>query len=159
MAGLNLMAVLQCNTVTPGIPALKIAKECRKNPKAVWKYMKSTNKVQSNIPNLKKPDGSFTTTDQEIAETLNQQYFSSFTVEDTTNIPNIPRKQLNTPELKSFQISEENILKELKDLKPNKSPGGDYVHPRVLKELAAELVQPLHIIFKKSLEAGELPSH
>ena len=34
----------------------KLAKECRKNPKAVWRYMKSTNKIPSGIPNLKKED-------------------------------------------------------------------------------------------------------
>ena len=122
------------------------------------KNHKSTNKVQSGIPNLKKPDGSLTTSDHEIAETLNQQYFSSFTDEDTTNIPDIPAKPLNTPALQSFHITEEGINKELKDLKPNKSPGIDGVHPRVLKELAAELVHLLYIIFKKSLEAGQLPS-
>ena len=67
----------------------KLSKECRSNPKTVWRYMKSTNKVSSGIPNLKKPDGTLTTSDDEIAETLNQQYYNSFTNEDTSNIPNI----------------------------------------------------------------------
>ena len=79
----------------------KIAAECRKNPKSVWRYMKSTNKVSTGIPNLKKQDGSFTKSDEEIAEALNQQYFSQFTNENTSNIPNIPHKQLRvcTPSL------------------------------------------------------------
>ena len=65
-----------------------IAKECRKNPKSVWRYMKSTNKMSSGIPNLKKQDGSLTTSDQETAEVLNDQYYKQFTKEDTTNLPN-----------------------------------------------------------------------
>ena len=111
----------------------KLAKECRKNPKATWRYMKSTNKASSNVPNLKKSDGSFTSSDSEIADTLNQQYYNAFTKEDKTNMPNIEKKNLTTPEIKSFVITEDGVLKELKNLKPNKSPGVDCMHPNVLK--------------------------
>ena len=38
-----------------------------------------------------------------------------------------------------------------------KSPGPDEQHPRVLKELAEELSEPLSIIFLKSWEMGEVP--
>ena len=58
-----------------------LAKDCRRNPKAAWRYMKSSNKVSNGIPNLKKPDGSMTTTDAETADVLNQQYYSVFTKE------------------------------------------------------------------------------
>ena len=48
----------------------KLASECRTNPKATWRYMKSLNRVSSNVPNLKKPDGNFTGSDSKIADTL-----------------------------------------------------------------------------------------
>ena len=137
----------------------QIAKECRKNPKAVWRYIKSNNKVSSGVPNLKKTDGSFTSTDAEAADTLNQQYYNAFTKEDTTNIPNIPLKQLITPELSTFKVDEEDVKKDLKNLKPNKSPGIDGIHPRVLIETAEQVAHPITLIFKKSIDAGELPSH
>ena len=74
--------------------------------------MKSLNRVSSNVPNLKKPDGNFTGSDSEIADALNQQYYNAFRKEDTTNIPDIPVKNLYTPELKSFQgcIFSNNVL-------------------------------------------------
>ena len=137
----------------------KLAKECRKNPKATWRYMKSTNKASSNVPNLKKSDGSFTSSDSEIADTLNQQYYNAFTKEDKTNMPNIEKKNLTTPEIKSFVITEDDVLKELKNLKPNKSPGVDRMHPNVLKELAEELTKPITKLFQKSAEESELPTH
>ena len=123
---------------------MKVAKECRTNPKAVWHYMKTTNRVASRVPNLRKPDGTFTSSDADIANTLNQQYSSVFTKEDTNNLPDSPLKNLITAELKNFEISEADVLKELQDLKPNKSPGVDGLHPRVLKELSAELDEPNH---------------
>ena len=137
----------------------KLAKECRTNPKATWKYMKSTNRVSTGVPNLKKPDGTFTSSNTEIADTLNQQYASVFTQEDINNMPNIPQKPLKTPELQSFAVTKEAVLKELKALKPNKSPGIDEIHPRVLKEVAEEIAEPITILLTKSLDSEELPKH
>ena len=35
--------------------------------------------------------------------------------------------------------------------------GPDCVHPRVLKELAKELTDPLHLLFHKSIKEGKIP--
>ena len=133
-----------------------LAKECRKNSKGVWKYIKSKKK-NSGIPNLKKKDNTFTKTAKDIAETLNEQYYSVFTDEDTSNIPDIPPKPLETPLLETFTVTEDDVLKGLKNLKPEKSPGIDGIHPRPLKELADVLAKPIHIIFQLSLSSGQLP--
>ena len=42
-------------------------------------------------------------------------------------------------------------------LNPNKSPGPDQIHPRVLKEVSGPISVPLSQIFRKSLENGRLP--
>lgn len=136
----------------------KLAKECRGNSKGVWKYIKSRKK-NAGIPNLKKRDNTFTNTAQEIAEELNQQYYSVFTEEDTSNIPNIPSKHLETTPLQSFSITEEDVTKALKNLKTDKSPGIDGMHPRPLKELAEVLSKPVTMIFQKSLNTGQLPKN
>ena len=39
----------------------------------------------------------------------------------------------------------------------DKSPGPDNLHPRVLKECAAELARPLTLLFKISMKDGTLP--
>ena len=56
-----------------------LAKQCRKNSKGIWKYMKTSNVMKSTIPHLQNPDGTLTKTDQEICEVLSQQYQNAFT--------------------------------------------------------------------------------
>ena len=135
---------------------ISLAKECRKNAKGVWKYIKSRKK-NAGIPNLKKKDNTLTKTAKEIAETLNEQYYSVFTDEDTSNIPDIPSKRLTTPPLEEFTVTEEEVLKALNNLRTDKSPGIDGIHPRPLKELADVLAKPITMIFQMSLQTGELP--
>ena len=132
-----------------------IAKECRKNSKVVWNYLKR--KTKTNMPNLRRADGSYTTNDKEAADALKEQYFSVFTKETTDNLPDIADKPLKTDKLKTFKIDEAEVQKILKNLQANKSPGLDQIHPRVLKELAEVLAHPLTLIFKKSVERGQLP--
>ena len=49
------------------------------------------------------------------------------------------------------------VMKKLKKLKTNKSPGIDEMHPKMLKELKDEVCKPLTIIFNKSLDSNQLP--
>ncbi|KFW04502.1 RNA-directed DNA polymerase from mobile element jockey, partial [Fulmarus glacialis] len=46
----------------------------------------------------------------------------------------------------------------LRNLKEHKSMGLDEIHPRVLRELADEVLKPLSVIFEKLWQAGEVPA-
>jgi hypothetical protein len=50
------------------------------------------------------------------------------------------------------------IVRELKRVKPDKSPGPDGIHPMVLNKCAESLGVPLSIIFTRSYEEGVVPS-
>ena len=60
-------------------------------------------------------------------------------------------------ELSEIQVSREVVLGKLNGLKADKSPGPDGLHPRVLKEVATEIVDALVIIFLNSLYSGVVP--
>ena len=134
-----------------------IAKECKTNSKGVWNYIKKQRKSGNAMPDLKRKDGSYTTNDEEAAEALSEQYYETFTKEDTTNLPDIAMKPLETDPLTNINISRERILKVIQNLKTNKSPGIDKIHPRVLKEVAEVISHPITLIYEKSLEESELP--
>ena len=63
----------------------------------------------------------------------------------------------NSPTMPDIQISVEGVLKLLKNLKPNKASGSDNIGPRVLKELADIIADPLTRIFRRSLRDGQVP--
>ena len=53
--------------------------------------------------------------------------------------------------LVDIQVGDEVVMKKLRKLRQDKSPGADEIQPRYLKEIA------LTIIFRKSLDHGEIP--
>ena len=59
--------------------------------------------------------------------------------------------------MSNSHISNEGVIKMMKDLNPSKALGPDELHPRVLKELAVELSPVFAHLFQQSLDKGEIP--
>ena len=55
-------------------------------------------------------------------------------------------------------IAVKGVKKILKGLNPSKAKGPDSIHPRVLKELAAELAPTLAFFFQQSVDNGIIPA-
>ena len=92
----------------------------------------------------------------EKAETLNEFFSSVFTKEQTGELPHFADRPFTTT-LDSITISPAQIEKKLSKLNPTKSPGPDGIHTRILKEISAEISQPLAHLYSKSLRSGEVP--
>ena len=140
-----------------------IARNAKDNPKVFWKYTQSKLKTQSNIPDIEMPSSGensstrFTSSNEEKASVFLSYFSSVFTEEPPGgNMPTFETKEF-AEELNNIVITEDTILKKLKKLKTNKSPGPDKIHPRVLHELASGLATPLKIIFSTSIRLQELP--
>ena len=133
-----------------------VAKSSKENPKYFYQYAKSKLKIKENISSLLKDDGTLTKGDLEKAEVLNNFFTSVFTKEDKDNIPIFKPNIENL--IYDFNVTKDDMYKALNSLKVNKSPGPDGIHPRILKELANELSEPLSFLFNNSLSKGKIPS-
>ena len=132
-----------------------LAKEAKRNPKAIFSYVNSKLKTKTGIADLDIETGK-ATTDNEKAEALNEFFSDAFTEEDTSNVPSFHTEDIRKP-LEELKIIEEKVNERLESLNPHKSPGPDGLHPRVLKELSNEISKPLAIIIQKSLDEHTLP--
>ena len=104
-----------------------------------------------------KPDGSLTVDDKDTANTLNYFFSSVFTQENADDIPSFETRNTGSS-LTHVAITVDVVWKQLCKLKSYKSGGPDNCHPRVLLELKESVVQPLYLIFSKSLRDGILPT-
>ena len=143
-----------------------IAQNSKHNAKKFWSYSQQKLKTTSTIPDLliaPEPDNrdtseKFTSNDKEKADEFVKYFGSVFTKERNTN--NLPffAKQDFAEELSNLDITQDMLLKKLKSIKINKSPGPDQIHPSVLHEISDAIALPLSIIFRTSLSTQTLPT-
>ena len=57
-----------------------------------------------------------------------------------------------------MQVSPESVWRQLCGLDPSKSTGPDHCHPRIFREIKVGVLRPLFLLFKRSLEEGQLPT-
>ena len=92
----------------------KIAHDCKRNPKAFWKYVNSFRKCKEGISTLERGDGSTATEDGDKASILNDFFSSVLTTEDMSNIPNIlPSNRSNGKFVTNLVIEESQVKEKL----------------------------------------------
>ena len=139
----------------------QIANEAKENPKKVFAYMNSKVKTKQGIGDIctdpENPKSSVTSNDQEKVNIFSK-FFISVQVDEKDKSPEIEPKNINEqmPPL-DMKRMRENVLKYLKCLKPNKKGGIDKQSPRVLREVAEEIVDVVLSIFDASLRNAEVP--
>jgi hypothetical protein len=137
----------------------KLAASAKKNPKAFYQYLNSKCKVQSKVGPLKDTSGNVHTDDSIQAGLLNKKFVESFTREDLSSLPT-PIQKFDPalgPPLSSIHVEVEKVKEKIDCLNPNKSCGPDGLRARTLRELSAELSEPITIIFNKCLNEGVVP--
>jgi hypothetical protein len=137
---------------------MNIAENVKHNPKKFWSYVQSKTKTCSSIPDLyiDSDKKTLTSSDSEKANFLADFFSSVFTEEDDLVMPELDINP-DIPKLDILNISAETIKKKLDNLKIDKSPGPDNIHPRILRELSKILSEPLSIIYNNSFTNSVCP--
>lgn len=137
---------------------INIASQSKTNPKKFFSFIRQKRVITSTIGPLTDEAGDSINDEREMSNILNNFFASVFTTEDTSNIPvppTIPIAGNNI--LREINVTEDDTLKLIDNLKVNKSPGPDGIYPRVLKEAKKELARPLTSIFNTSLQSSTNP--
>ena len=90
-----------------------------------------------------------------MAEELNTYFSSVFTREDTSTVPD-PTTRSTRSKLRNSWITTEKVKRKTKELRPNSAAGPDGIHPKLLKECVSEIAPVLAMIFRKSMDSGEV---
>ncbi|XP_050704959.1 uncharacterized protein LOC126990381 [Eriocheir sinensis] len=106
---------------------------------------------QDNVPPFTRPDGSMATSSEDKAALLAELFARKMQVDDPYRPPPIlPRESDHT--ITSVSVTAAQVEKVLRDVDAGKATGPDNIIPRVLRNCAKELSEPLANIFSACLE-------
>ena len=127
-----------------------------KNPKYFYSYAKRKCKVRSKIGPLMDKDGNHTNDRKCMADILSDQLKAAFSAPSLA-AHNTAEEQPSAQVLNDISFSEEDIKKAIDELSLNSAPGPDRFPAVMLKNCKEELCKPLYLIWRTSLDRGEVP--
>lgn len=138
----------------------KLGENIKHDSKSFYKYVKSKQQVKDSIGPLKGNSGEISSNSNFMAEELNKFFVSSFTRENSNGIidPNIVFDSAEDEKLKHIDITPDLVRKHINQLKRNKSPGPDNLGSSLLLDICEDIVEPLCIIFERSLRLHQVPA-
>ena len=98
----------------------KLVKHFKTNPKAIYAYLRTKQKVKETISHLVKQDGSVIESNEDIATPLGQFFKTTFNEENLDHIPELPERTTSRPS--NITITEQSVLSGLFHLNSNKTP-------------------------------------
>ncbi|KAF2343305.1 hypothetical protein FHG87_025938, partial [Trinorchestia longiramus] len=135
---------------------ITVAAQAKTHPKSFYKYVNDRRLKRDTIGPLIDSEGSTQTNNKRKAKILNTYFTSVFIHEDLTEIPQ--PHALNTQEiLLDGVFTVEEVEEQLSILNPFKSTGPDGLGPRILKETAEVIREPLTNVSNRSLQTGIVP--
>ena len=123
--------------------------------KRFWTFIKHCRSDTSGISSLSDGTGNKVSAADEIANILNTQFQSVFTIESPVSHDLLPSIS-PFPSMPDILISESGVLKLLQKFKEHKAAGPDQIRPRVLKELTHTIAPILTLIYRRSYDTAQV---
>ncbi|CAM4677035.1 unnamed protein product [Caretta caretta] len=132
---------------------LQLARDVKSNKKGFFRYVGNKKKAKESVGPLMNEGGNLVTEDVEKANVLNAFFTSVFTNKVSSQTAALG---ITTWGIDGQPSVEKEVVRDyLEKLDVHKSMELDELHPRVLKELAAVIAEPLAIIFENSWRTGK----
>ena len=138
---------------------IKISHEAKTNPKLFFSYISSKKNVRCNVGPLLNDQNESVSDDKNMASVLNATFSKVFTKENDRVLPTMPNifQGCEEEKLTISEIETQEVLNHLQKININKSAGPDEISPRILKECGPQLVNPITLLFNKSLSQSKIP--
>lgn len=130
------------------------------NPKYFYTYASNKTNVRTGVGPLTTTTGKFIYEPEVIADLLRQQYESVFSHphhEKVIKNPNEFFSKVLTPNITDISFNMDDIVNAIKEVGISAAAGPDQFPAALLKNCAKELSEPLHILFRNSLDTGIIP--
>ena len=134
----------------------KIISRIKINPKAFYSYAKRNSKVKSKIGPLSNQEGKLESEAHIMANMLQNQYLKVFS--NPTEKTEFKPKESSKVKIHDIQFSTKDIENAIKSIPTNAAAGPDRFPAIVLKNCKQSLAKPLYLIWRKSLDTGQIPS-
>ena len=128
----------------------------RTNPKFFYTYVKKFQKTESRIGPLKDEDGNLNANTEVKANLLQSQYTKVSSNPENINTDKVYTDKCNV-QVEDISITVKDILNAIKEIPTHAAPGPDKLPAMVLKECANDLAEAILIIWRKSLDTGQIP--
>ena len=120
---------------------IKLAAEIKRDSKSFFSYARSKLlRIKEQIGPLRDRNGNLIDEPKLMAMLLNEFVSSVFTTEDQTNIPSL---ECQVELMADITMGAAEVQKKLQDLRTDKAPGADLIHPRLLKRTCGTSGVPL----------------
>ena len=130
----------------------KMKSNLRDDPSSFWQYVNSK-KNTNNQPKIMRFRDTSTSSEREQANLFANFFGSNFTA--STANDTLQRQSNNTL---CLQLDPTIVMTEMTRINVKKGVGPDGIHPRLLKECASVLAEPLTKVFNESLATGIFPN-
>ena len=105
---------------------IKLAAEIKRDSKSFFSYARTKLRTKEQIGPLRDRNGNLIDEPKLMAMLLNEFFSSVFTTEDQTNIPSL---ECQVELMADITIRAAEVQKKLQDLRTDKAPGADLIHP------------------------------
>jgi hypothetical protein len=140
----------------------KAVQKVKTNPKFFYSYAKSFSRIKSSISMLFNNDDQIVTDKTKMADLLQDQFTSVFSDPNSPHVqsPEFPPSEIEQPfKEEDFTISYEDIIAAISEIRSDSASGPDGVPAILLKKCAAELCEPLSLLWSESFLTGVVPAY